>query len=351
MSRLDLTIAAVGPRDASSEALARRRLDRLTKPPGSLGRLEEIAVRLAGIQRRERPTLSRKVIYTLAADHGVAAQGVSAYPREVTGQMVLNFLRGGAAINVLSRLAGAALVVADFGVVSAPPTHPSLRACRIGPGTRDMTDEPAMTAAQAREAIEAGIGLVGESDVAGTGEMGIGNTTAASALTAVLAGAPVDRVTGRGTGIDDARRALKVRLIERALERHAPRAADPLGVLAAVGGFEIAGLAGVILGAAARRIPVVLDGFIATSAALVAAGLCPEVKGSLFAAHRSAEPGHRIALEHLGLEPLLDLSMRLGEGTGSALGLLLLEAACRICREMATFEDAGVSGIAEGTEG
>jgi nicotinate-nucleotide--dimethylbenzimidazole phosphoribosyltransferase len=344
MSLLDITVRNIPTPDKSAAREAGRRLDRLTKPPGSMGRLEELAIGLASMQGRCRPDVSRKVVFTLAADHGVTAKGVSAYPRDVTAQMVQNFLRGGAAINVLARLAGAQVVVADFGVAAPPPAHPALRSCRVGAGTRDLSEEPAMSRDEARRSIELGIGLVGDADLIGTGEMGIGNTTSASALTAGLTGRKVEEVTGRGTGVDDAGRARKIDAIQAAFRRSLPDPLDPLGLLASVGGFEIGGLVGVILGAAARRIPVLLDGFIATSAGLVATALAPASGEFLLAAHQSVEPGHVAALTRLGLRPILDLSMRLGEGTGAALAMLLCEAACRILGDMATFDEAGVSG-------
>ncbi len=353
METLNRTLRSIGPVDEMVMTEARRRSDVLTKPAGSLGRLEEIAQQVAGITRQPRPRICRKAIFTLAGDHGVAVEGVSAYPQDVTGQMVLNFLRGGAAINVLARLAGARVVVADLGVAAPLDPDPALVSCRIGPGTRNMLREPAMTQDQAARAVEAGIGLVGEADLAGpgdrdaalagTGDMGIANTTAASAITAVVTGRAVEEVTGRGTGIDDTALQRKIRVIEEAVARHRPDRSDGLDVLSKVGGFEIGGLAGVILGAAARRIPVVIDGFVSGAGALIAALLCPRVKPYLFAAHRSAEPGHGAALDWLGLTPILDLGMRLGEGTGAALAMLVIEGATRILDEMATFGEAGVS--------
>lgn len=339
MSLLERTISAIGPADMAAAESARRRLDRLTKPPGSLGLLEAIAVRVAAASGRARPTVRRKVIYTLAADHGVAAEGVSAYPREVTAQMVLNFLRGGAAVNVLARAAGADVVVADFGV-AAELSVPCLLNRRIGPGTANLARGPAMTRDQARAAVEAGIGLVGEADLIGTGDMGIGNSTAAAAVTAAITGRAPAQVAGRGTGIDDDALLRKIAVLEGA-PRTDPH--DGLDVLSKVGGFEIGGLAGVLLGAAARRIPVLLDGYISGAAALIADVLCPSVRSYLLAAHRSAEPGHAVVLGHLGLRPILELEMRLGEGTGAALAMPLVAAACRILDEMATFEEAGVS--------
>jgi nicotinate-nucleotide--dimethylbenzimidazole phosphoribosyltransferase len=341
---------AIGGRDTAAAAQAQRRLDALTKPPGSLGRLEEIAVRLAAISGRP-PRVAAPVIFTLAGDHGVVAEGVSAYPQSVTAQMVENFLRGGAAVNVLARQAGARVVVADFGVATPLGMPEGLVVRRIGAGTANMARGPAMTRAQAVAAIEAGAALAveaiaGGADLLGTGEMGIGNTTAASAITAALTGAPADAVTGYGTGLDESGRARKVAVVRRALEVNALDPADGLDVLAKVGGFEIAGLVGVILAGAAHRIPVALDGFIAGAAALVADALAPTARDALFASHRSAEPGHALALRHLGLEPYLALDMRLGEGTGAALFIMLARAAAAIHAEMATFKSAGVDGPA-----
>jgi len=309
--------------DRSLMQQAQVRLDHLTKPLGSLGRLESLATQIVGITRDATPRLSQKAIITMAADHGVAHEGVSAYPQVVTQQMVANFLRGAAAINVLARHVGARVVVVDMGVAGELPPHPDLVSRKIGHGTGNITRGPAMTREQACAAIQAGCDLVEReiargADIVGTGDMGIGNTTASSAITAAMTGAPVEAVTGRGTGLTDAARARKVQLIQRALELHRPDAADPLEVLAKVGGFEIAGIAGIILGAAQARRPVVIDGFISGAAALIAAGLQPRVKEYLIASHLSQEPGHRMVLEHLGLSPLLDLNLRLGEGTGAA---------------------------------
>lgn len=352
MSVLTKLRSAIVPPDPAAEAEARRRLDQLTKPPGSLGRLEELVVRLAAITASCPPPLHDPVIFTLAGDHGVVAQGVSAYPQIVTAQMVENFLRGGAAVNVLARHAGARVVVADLGVAALLPRHPELRDCKVAPGTQDMTRGPAMSREQAVRAIEAGIALVEAerargADLVGTGEMGIGNTTAASALVAALTGAAAESVTGPGTGVDAAGRRRKVGAIERALAVNRPDPADALDTLAKVGGFEIAGLVGVILAGAAYRLPVVLDGFIAGAAALVAVRLEPAVKGALLAAHRSAEPGHGRVLDALGLSPYLELGLRLGEGTGAALCIGLARAAVAVLTEMATFKSAGVTDRAD----
>ena len=336
--------------DADGVHAAQRHLDTLTKPPGSLGRLEELALRLA-VLRGGPPRIEHPVIFTFAADHGVAAEGVSAYPQTVTAQMVENFLRGGAAINVLARQAGARLAIADFGVATPLARDPALVECRIGPGTANIAEGPAMTRAQAILAVEAGARLAERAiddgaDLIGTGEMGIANTTAASAITAALTGAAADVVTGRGTGIDDARWQRKIEVVARALAVNRPDPRDPLDVLARVGGFEIAGLVGVIFAGAAHRAPVVIDGFISTAAALVAAAIAPAVRPALFASHRSAEPGHARALAHLALVPYLDLGMRLGEGTGAALFIHLARAAALIYTDMATFKSAGVDGPA-----
>ncbi len=347
MTLLQQTCAAIVPADETAAAQAQARLDAKTKPRGSLGRLEELAVRLAAAYGTADPPLPAAAVLVLAADHGVAAEGVSAYPAAVTGQMVANFLAGGAAINVLARQQGVPVVVADLGILQPVPA-PGLRQYRQGPGTANFTRGPAMSPEAAAGALEAGIRLADEQHAAGVrllgvGEMGIGNSTAASGLTAVLTGRPAAEVTGRGTGVNDEGLRNKVAVIERALRINRPDPADALDVVAKLGGFEIAGLAGVLLGAAARRLPVVLDGFITGAAALVAAGLCPTVKDYLIAGHRSVEPGHVAALGHLGLRPLLELDLRLGEGTGAVLALHLAQAALRVLREMATFAAAGVT--------
>ena len=340
---------SIGPLDESAMAAARANLDRLTKPPGSLGRLESLVEQLAGITGSASPRIERPAVVVFVADHGVTAQGVSAYPSTVTAQMVANFEAGGAAINVLARAAGAKLVVIDVGVAGPEPAAST----RIRGGTRDMTVEPAMTGDEALAAI--GVGrdvarrLVGDGcDAIALGEMGIGNTTPASALVAALTGRLPAEVTGRGTGLDDEAVHHKVAVIEAALRRHGPTADDPVGVLAAVGGLEIAALVGAMLAAAEARVPVVLDGFITGAAALVAVAVAPNLAPRLIASHRSAEPGHRIVLEQLSLEPLLDLDLRLGEGSGAALALPLLRAGTLLLAEMATFDSAGVSGPSEG---
>lgn len=354
MPLLETTLAAIEPIHAPSVAEARRRLDSLTKPPGSLGRLEDLAAQLVGITRNPRPALPRKVVLTLAGDHGICAEGVSAYPSAVTPQMVYNFVRGGAAVNALARAAGARVVVVDVGVaadLSALARDGKIVDRKVRLGTANFARERAMSREEAMRAVEAGITAAREvidagCDLIGVGDMGIGNTTASSAIVAALTGVAPAEVTGRGTGIGDAAWENKVRVIERALALHRPDPRDPLDVLSKVGGLEIGAIAGAILAGAARRVPVVLDGFIAGAGGLLAAGLKPEVRGLCIAAHVSCEKGHRIALERLGLLPLLDLGLRLGEGTGAALAFHLVEAALRMLNEMATFGEAGVSGPA-----
>jgi nicotinate-nucleotide--dimethylbenzimidazole phosphoribosyltransferase len=339
-------LAAITPADPRAGVLAQRHLDELTKPVGSLGRLEEIAARLVMLTGLA-PRVTKPVIFAFAADHGVVAEGVSAYPQSVTAQMVENFLRGGAAINVLARQARARVVVADFGVANPIGAFPELVRVSFGAGTQNIARGSAMTRAQAIAAIEAGAHLAEEAIAAGadllaTGDMGIGNTTAASAIVAAITGAPAETVTGRGTGVDDAGWRAKVDVVRRALAVNAPDAADGVDVVAKVGGFELAGLVGVILAGAAHRVPVVLDGFIAGAAAVAALTLAPAARDAVFASHRSTEPGHDVALRHLGLVSYLDLSLRLGEGTGAALFIHLARAAALVYTEMATFKSAGV---------
>jgi len=337
---------AILPLDERAMRLAAARQARLTKPAGSLGRLEDLAVRLAGITGRIDPPLQAAVVFTLAADHGVAAEGVSAYPREVTAQMVLNFLRGGAAINVLAREVGARVVVADIGVDADLPPHPDLRAVKVRRGTASITGGAAMSVDEANRAINVGRGLVRDEhlDIALTGDMGIGNTTAAAAVICALTRLDPERVVGRGTGVDDEGLRRKLAAVRGALQVNAESIGrGPIETLAATGGLEIAGLVGVILEAARMRKPVIVDGFISGSAALVAAAIAPEATGYMIASHRSHELGHGAVLERLGLPPLLDLDLRLGEGTGAALALPLVRAAVRLLNDMATFDEAGVS--------
>jgi nicotinate-nucleotide--dimethylbenzimidazole phosphoribosyltransferase len=348
LSLLSDTISHIMPPYAAASIGARARQAQLTKPAGSLGRLEELSVQIAGITGQARPRLSQPAVIVMAGDHGVARQGVSAYPADVTPQMVQNFLAGGAAINVLARHVGARVIVVDMGVASALPWHPDLLDRKIAAGTRDFTAEPAMTPEQARQAVEVGVGIAADAIAAGadllaTGDMGIGNTTASSAIVAATTREPPAQVVGRGTGVDDAGLARKVAVIERGLALHRPDPADGLDVLAKVGGFEIGGLAGVMIGAAARRVPVVIDGFISGAAALIGCALAPAVRPYLIAGHRSVERGHAAVFAHLDLVPLLDLGMRLGEGTGAVLAQSLCIAACKTLDEMATFGEAGVS--------
>lgn len=349
MDRLKATISNISPLDTSSFSTTQLRLDNLTKPKDSLGRLEEFAKRIVAITGKENPRLSRKVILTMAGDHGVTEEGVSAYPREVTAQMVYNFLRGGAGVNVLARHVSAEVVVVDMGVAEELSPHPTLIVKKIGKGTQNFVKGPAMTRESAVRSLSAGIEVVEELntkeriDILGTGDMGIGNTTASSAITAVFTGKPVPEVTGRGTGIDDQTYARKIQVIQKALEVNKPDPKDPIDVLAKVGGFEIGGLAGATLAGAANRIPIVIDGFISSVAALIAFEINPSVKDYIFSAHASVEVGHKAVLDRMGLTPILDLKMRLGEGTGSALAMGLIEAGVKILNEMASFDSAGVS--------
>ena len=340
---------SIPPIDLSSAQKAAERQSNLTKPAKSLGRLEEISIQLAGMKADPLPKVDRKAVIVMAADHGVALEGVSAYPPEVTSQMVHNFLHDGAAINVLARQAGASVTIVDVGVASDfDPSIAGLMRRKIAHGTRNLAKGPAMTRVEAEKAIAEGMDVLAQVaanglDLVATGDMGIGNTTPSSAIAAVLTGLPVASVTGRGTGVDDAGLAHKIQIIKQAIALNQPDPRDALDVLCKVGGLEIAGLAGVMIAAAARRIPAVVDGFISTAAAMIAVGLVPDVCNYLFSAHQSVEIGHRAMLEHLGLIPLLDLNLRLGEGTGAALAFHLIEASSRILREMATFAEAGVS--------
>ncbi|HUA92176.1 MAG TPA: nicotinate-nucleotide--dimethylbenzimidazole phosphoribosyltransferase [Terracidiphilus sp.] len=343
-------IAAIRPCEPQHIIEAARRLDLLTKPVGSLGRLEAIATQMFSIFAGEIPQPLRRAVHIFAADHGVTAEGVSAYPAAVTAQMVRNFLKGGAAINVLARLHHAALIVVDVGVDAEFDDAPLLRRMKVRRSSRNMLHQPAMSAEELSRAIEAGIKMAqtskerGESLVA-VGEMGIGNTTAASAITSILTHQPVSAVTGSGTGLDSEGRNRKVDVIRRSLELHfgEETSPDPIELLRCVGGLEIAAMTGFILGAAANRIAIVCDGFISTAAAAVAHAVAPQVSDYLFAGHCSEEPGHRFLLHALGLTPLLSLGMRLGEGTGAVLAMPLIESSVRLLNEMATFTSAGVS--------
>jgi len=351
---LDELIKQIKPLDDKAMQLARARQDTLTKPQGSLGRLEELSIQLAGITGNPIPSIKDKVIITMAGDHGVVAEGVSAYPQEVTPQMVLNFLNGGAAINVLARHIGARVVIVDMGVASDIPTGRSrlerdiLVSRKIACGTANISKGPAMTREQAMESILSGVEVVEAEiirgvDIVGTGDMGIGNTTPSAAIACALMNQHPKGIAGRGTGVDDEGLKRKIDAIERALNVNQPNANDGLDVLAKVGGFEIGGLTGVMLGAAAHHKPIMVDGFISTAAAMIAVTIAPACRDYLIAAHRSKEHGHGLMLDWLGLNPLLDFDLRLGEGTGAALGISMTEAACKILAEMATFGEAGVS--------
>ena len=345
---VDATVDSITPLNEAAMTAARARQDTLTKPPGSLGRLEDLSVMLAGMFGDPVPRFRRKSVILAAADHGVVAEGVSAYPQEVTPQMVYNFLRGGAGINVLARQAGADIVILDAGVAADLEPNPLLRSVKVAYGTANMAVGPAMTREQAVRCLEIGIDAareqIGEgADLIACGDMGIGNTTASSAITAVATGADPAVTTGRGTGLDDPGLAHKVDVIRRAIEVNQPDAADGLDVLTKVGGLEIGVLAGAMLGTAASNRPVVVDGFISGAAALIAWLISPSARDYFIAAHQSVEPGHRVGLDAMGLTPLLDMGMRLGEGTGAALAMHLIEAASLCLAEMATFAEAGVS--------
>jgi nicotinate-nucleotide--dimethylbenzimidazole phosphoribosyltransferase len=342
------TLSRIAPVDEGRAEAIQRRLDNKTKPPGSLGRLEEMARRVCLITGKDDPDVSRKAVFVFAGDHGVVDEGVSAYPKVVTSQMVYNFLRGGAGVNVLARHVGADVVVADIGVDHDFEPMEGLRIVKVARGTRNMAEGPAMTREETVRAIEVGIGLAGEFAGKGygifaTGDMGIANTTPSAAMAAAFTGHPVGMVTGYGTGITDESFKNKVRVIERAIEVNRPDPADGLDVLSKLGGLEIAGITGVVLAAAANRLPVVVDGFISSAGALAACVIAPDVKGYIIAAHRSVEAGHLFVLNKIGHRPLLDLDMRLGEGTGAVLAMGIIEAGVRILKEMATFGEAGVA--------
>jgi len=349
MSSLATLLARIGPADGAAMAAARQRQDRLTKPPGSLGVLEQLSVRLAGLAGACPPPLPDPVaVAVFAADHGVHAQHVTPWPQQVTAQMVANMRAGGAVVNAFARQVGAAVRTVDIGVAADLPGGPDLIDAKIRPGTADLTGQPAMTRTEAEAALSAGAEVARTLVDDGyrllvTGDMGIANTTASAALISVFTGVDAAEVTGRGTGVDDATLRHKIEVVRRGLARHHPDPDDPIGVLAAVGGLEHAGLAGYLLGAAAARVPVVLDGVIAGAAALAATVLAPHVADCLIAGHRSAEPGHGVALRALGLRPLVELDLRLGEGTGALLAVPLVQAAARTLREVATFDSADVS--------
>jgi nicotinate-nucleotide--dimethylbenzimidazole phosphoribosyltransferase len=349
MHRFEDILRSIKPLDKKFLQRAQERLDSLTKPRGSLGRLEEIAAQIVAIREDLKPELEKKVIFTFAGDHGVTDEGVSAYPKEVTSQMVFNFLRGGAGINVLAKQAGADVVVIDIGVNYDFGCVDGLTRRKIVSGTRNMVKGPAMTHDEALQCIETGIELAymyadrGYS-LFGTGDMGIGNTTPSSAIIACISGLPVSEVTGKGTGIDEKTFQQKMNVIKKAIETNTPDPNKPLDVLAKIGGAEIGGIAGLCLGAASKRVPVLVDGFVSTAGALIAYEIEPAVKEYLIASHRSVEKGHQRMLGKMGLKTLLDLNLRLGEGTGASLGMLIVESALRIYNEMSTFAEAQVSG-------
>lgn len=351
-SELYKVIQDIKPVSREWRRKAKDYLNRLAIPQGSLGELLVLAEQLAGIKETLQPSVKRKVVVTMAGDHGIVHEGVSAFPQEVTPQMVNNFVLGGAAINVLAEVAGARVVVVDMGVAADLGTlvqAGKILSYKIDYGTRNMVQGPAMTREQAERALESGIEIVGNLvhdgvELLATGDMGIGNTTPSSAVLAVMSGRPVREVTGRGTGISDAALENKILAIEKAIDVNRPDAKDPVDVLTKVGGFEIGGIAGVILGAAYHKVPVVVDGFISTAGALLAKALAPNSVEYMVAAHRSMEYGHQFMLEELGLTPLLNLNLRLGEGTGAVLAMNIVESAAQVIGKMLTFEDAGVNG-------
>jgi nicotinate-nucleotide--dimethylbenzimidazole phosphoribosyltransferase len=348
MSLFEQTLSSIVPQDADAKASAHARLEQLAMPYWALGRLLDLAEELAGMTGSARPPVERKTIVVMAADHGVVADGVSAYPQEVTVQMVANFVAGGASINALARQVGAGVTIVDMGVAGDLSALGSAVVDRkVALGTQSIARGRAMSRAQALQALEAGIEVARDLgstvDVFGTGEMGIGNTTPSSAIVAAVCGAQAAEVTGRGTGIGDDQLQHKARMVEQSLRVNNVDLSDGLDLLAKLGGFEIGGIAGLILGAASMRKPVLLDGFISTAGALVAQTICPLCTDYMIAAHRSVERGHRIALEKLGKKPLLDMDLRLGEGTGAALAMNLVDAAVRVLTEVATFEEAAVS--------
>ncbi len=349
MRTIDEVVYSISGLDYKLMEKAQAHLNNLTKPQDSLGKLEDVAELIVGMTRKERPDLEHKVIFTLAADHGVAAEKVSAFPQEVTAQMVYNFLRGGAAINVLAKHIGARVVIVDMGVAVDVGPHPKLLLRKIRHGTKNIAITSAMTRDEAVKTIETGIDIFDNEfkagiNIIGTGEMGIANTTASTAIAAVFTGRKAEELTGRGTGIDDASFKNKIRVVRDALIVNHPNPEDAIDVLAKVGGFEIGGLAGIMLAAASKKVPIVLDGFISGAAALIAYYIEPKAKEYMIASHCSVETGHKFILEHLGLEPLLNLNMRLGEGTGACLGINIAEASVKILTQMATFKGAQVSG-------
>lgn len=354
MSKLNKTISKIQEIDKESFEKTQKRLDNLTKPAGSLGRLEDLVKQIVAITRNDKLTLKRKVIFTLAGDHGISEENISAFPKEVTAQMIYNFLSGGAGINVLANHTGCEVIVIDMGVAEKIKEQKiENKKCKfidkkINFGTKNFLKETAMTKSEAIKSIEIGIELVENElneglDIIGCGDMGIGNTTSSSIITALICGKEAEEVTGKGTGIKEEYYKKKIEIVKKAVTIHKPTISSPIDILAKVGGYEIGGIAGIILGGAANKKPIVLDGFITGASALIAYKLNPLIKDYIIASHSSAEPGHKIILDYLGLKPLLNLNLRLGEGTGAALGISLAEASCKILNEMATFKDAGVS--------
>ena len=347
MEKINETIKNITKLDLEIGKKAEQRLDSLTKPVGSLGKLEKIAKKIVMIQNKSKISLKNKKIIIVAGDHGIAEDGVSAYPQEVTQQMMLNFLNGGAAINVFARHIDAKITIVDAGIKGELSPNENLIINKIGQGTKNISKEAAMSYDDAKESIKLGIRLVEEdgkeTNIIGIGEMGIANTTSSSAISFVLTGEKIENLTGKGTGIDDAKLQNKINKIKEAIAVNKPDKNDPIDVLAKLGGFEIGVLTGVILGAAANRIPVVIDGFITSASALIASRLAPLSKEYMFGSHISTEPGHRVVIEDIGLMPLFNLNMRLGEGSGSALAISIIDAAVKMYNEMATFKEAGVS--------
>lgn len=349
MQIIDKLLQRIKPIDEASFEETQKRLDNLTKPQGSLGRLEELAKLIVAITGKKNPDLSKKVIFTMAGDHGVCEEGISLFPQEVTPQMVYNFIRGGAGINVLANHVGAKVIVVDMGVATDLEPHPNLVIKKVGYGTKNITKHPAMSYRQTINSISGGVeGFELELsnfgiDIVGTGDMGIGNTTSSSAIVAAITQEPVENVTGRGTGIDDERLKKKIETINKAIKFNNPNPKNGLDVLSKLGGFEIGGLVGIILAAAANRIPIIIDGFISGAAALIAYILKPEIKDYMIAGHSSVEKGHQIILDFIGLKPILNMNLRLGEGTGAVLAMNLVDAGVKILTQMATFEQAGVS--------
>ncbi|MBW2183889.1 MAG: nicotinate-nucleotide--dimethylbenzimidazole phosphoribosyltransferase [Deltaproteobacteria bacterium] len=347
MQKLQDILASIKPPDNTLYNEARNRLDKMAIPRGSLGRLEEFAQRVVAIRNTLTPEVKKKKVVVFAGDHGVVEEGVSAFPQDVTMQMVYNFIAGGAGINVLARHVGAEVIVVDMGVAGDLEPREGLLIKKVAKGTKNMAKTPAMTREDAISALTIGIEIARdlhseEVDIIGTGDMGIGNTTPSAAISSVLTKQDPEKVTGRGTGIDDERLKHKIAVIKKSINLHCPDPDDPIDVLSKVGGFEIAGIAGLIIGAAFHRIPVVIDGFISTAAAVVAVSLNPVIREYFFAAHKSVEYGHAMLLEWMEQRPILDLSMRLGEGTGAALGMSLIEAGVKIMHEVLTFDEAGV---------